>query len=195
LGGGNCRIRSMERAVFIVVFVGFLVMNFRQEADFRRRGLEVDGARPVGPRLFKAGKLSLLFCWLGAALQAAGLEIRMVPVPPALAMAAAGVFLVGFGILAAAYRDLGDANKTGLPAEKTALRTGGIYAYSRNPLYLGLYFMTLGAVLYAGCAVVLALGCVAVFSHHRSVLAEEKFLAERFGAEYEEYKRRVRRYL
>lgn len=185
----------MERIVFVGVFIAFLVMNFCQESDFRRRGLETDGARPVRPLLFKAGKLSLLFCWLGAALQSAGVDVRMVAVPRALETAAAGFFLIGFAVLAAAYRDLGDANKTGLPAEKTMLRTGGIYAYSRNPLYLGLYLMTLGAVLYAGCAVVLALGCVAVFSHHRSVLAEEKFLAERFGAEYEEYRRRVRRYL
>lgn len=170
-------------------------MNYRQEADFKKRGLETDGARPVGPRLFRAGKLSLLLSWLGAALQAAGLEIRMISVSREMETAAAGFFLIGFTVLAAAYKDLGDANKTGLPSEKTVLRTEGIYAHSRNPLYLGLYVMTLGAVLYAGCAVVLLLGCVAVYAHHRTVLSEEKFLAGRFGRDYEGYRRRVRRYI
>ena len=55
--------------------------------------------------------------------------------------------------------------------------------------------MTAGAVLYSGCAVVLLLGIVSIAVHHHTVLAEEKFLEERFGRAYLDYKNKTPRYL
>ena len=161
----------------------------------KARGLETGGERPVAKWLFALGKLSALICWAAAFAQALGLNLRIVAVSPALQNAAAALFLGGFAVLGLAYRHLGDANTTGLPKAGTQLRTAGVYAYSRNPLYLGLYLMTAGAVIYCGCIVVLALGIAAVTAHHRIVLAEEKFLLARFGPEYEAYKGRTRRYI
>ena len=184
----------MVRIIFIGVFLGFFALNTLQEKGFKARGLETDGERPVPKWLFVLGKFSTILCWAAAFAQAAGLNMRLVAVPPGFEAAAAGLFLGGFVVLGLAYRWLGDANTTGLPKAGTELRTAGIYAYSRNPLYAGLYLMTAGAVIYCGCVVVLALGIAAVTVHHRIVLAEEKFLLARFGAAYEEYKGRVRRY-
>jgi len=183
------------RIIFITVFVVFFVLNTLQEKDLKARGLETAGERPVAKWLFALGKLSTIICWAAAFAQAAGLNLRIVVVPPGLEAAAAGLFLGGFVVLGLAYRGLGDANTTGLPKTDTQLRTAGMYAYSRNPLYLGLYLMTAGAVIYCGCAVVLLLGLAAVTAHHRIVLAEEKFLLARFGPAYEAYKSRVRRYI
>ena len=177
------------------MFAGFFLLNTLQEKGLKARGLETDGERPVAKWLFVLGKLATILCWAAAFLQALGLNMRIVAVPPPWEAAAAGLFLGGFIVLGLAYRGLGDANTTGLPKAGTQLRTGGLYAYSRNPLYLGLYLMTAGAVSYCGCAVVLALGAAAVAAHHRIVLAEERFLLGRFGAAYEEYKARVRRYI
>lgn len=185
----------MIRIIFIAVFLGFFALNTLQEKGFKARGLETGGERPVPKWLFALGKLSTLLCWAAAFAQALGLNMRLIAVPPGFEAAAAGLFLGGFAVLGLAYRGLGDANTTGLPKAGTQLRTSGIYAYSRNPLYLGLYLMTAGAVIYCGCIVVLALGLAAVTVHHRIVLAEEKFLLERFGRAYEEYKGRVRRYI
>lgn len=185
----------MARLIFGAVFLSFLLLNALQERGLKRRGLDTAGARPVDRRLFALGKLSTLLCWLAAALQASGVDIRMTAVPPRAELLAAALFLGGFGVLAAAYHDLGDANRTGLPSDATRLRTSGVYSWSRNPLYLGLYLMTAGAVLYSGCPVAALLGAAAVFAHHRIALAEEAFLAGRFGEEYERYRRRVGRYL
>jgi len=185
----------MIRLIFIAVFLGFFALNTVQEKGFKARGLETDGERPVGKRLFVLGKLSTVLCWAAAFVQALGLNLRIIVVPAGLEAAAAGLFAGGFAVLWLAYRDLGDANTRGLPKAGTQLRTGGVYAYSRNPLYLGLYLMTAGAVIYCGCAVVLVLGVAAVTAHHRIVLSEEKFLHARFGAAYEEYKAHTRRYI
>lgn len=185
----------MVRIIFIAVFLGFFALNTAQEKGFKARGLETDGERPVGKWLFVLGKLSTVLCWAAAFAQALGLNMRIIAVPRGVEAAAGALFLGGFAVLWLAYRHLGDANATGLPKAATQLRTAGIYAYSRNPLYLGLYLMTAGAVAYSGCVVVLALGATAVGVHHRIVLAEEKFLAARFGQAYEDYRRRTRRYI
>jgi len=185
----------MVRIIFIAVFLGFFALNTLQEKGFKARGVETDGERPVGKRLFILGKLSTILCWAAAFIQALGFNMRVIAVPPGVEAAAAALFLGGFAVLWLAYRHLGDANATGLPKAGTQLRTSGIYAYSRNPLYLGLYLMTAGAAAYSGCVVVLALGAAAVGIHHRIVLAEEKFLAGRFGQAYEDYRRRTRRYI
>jgi len=184
----------MVKIIFIGGFLGFFALNTLQEKGLKAKGLETGGERPVAKWFFVLGKLSTLLCWAAAFAQAIGFNLRLIAVPPGFEAAAAGLFLCGFVVLWLAYRWLGDANTTGLPKAGTQLRTAGIYAYSRNPLYAGLYLMTAGAVIYCGCVVVLALGIAAVTVHHRIVLAEEKFLLARFGAAYEEYKGRVRRY-
>jgi protein-S-isoprenylcysteine O-methyltransferase Ste14 len=70
------------------------------------------------------------------------------------------------------------------------LVTGGPYAWVRNPLYAGNGIMGLGWAVMAGlvwCAVFavvyLALYCLVI------IPLEEKFLFERFGGEYEHYRR------
>jgi protein-S-isoprenylcysteine O-methyltransferase Ste14 len=80
------------------------------------------------------------------------------------------------------------------PKESTTLRTTGLFALSRNPMYLGVYSTLLGSTLYTLNPVVLLIGIYIVAMHHRIVLAEEGFLKEAFGSEYADYCRRVRRF-
>jgi protein-S-isoprenylcysteine O-methyltransferase Ste14 len=77
----------------------------------------------------------------------------------------------------------------------TLIRTG-VFAHSRNPLYLGNLLIFCGLVIMANSYwwYVLALpGFVGVY--WAIVLAEEAFLAERFGPEYEDYCRQVNRFV
>lgn len=80
----------------------------------------------------------------------------------------------------------------------TYLITNGPFAYVRNPLYVG------NMVMYAGIGVMslalfpwLVIGaCVWFFiQYYLIVTKEEEYLAERFGNEYEHYRRNVRRFL
>jgi protein-S-isoprenylcysteine O-methyltransferase Ste14 len=79
--------------------------------------------------------------------------------------------------------------------DKGSLLTGGIYAQTRNPRYLeflAFCFAYAAFANYSGTWVLYALMFPAI---HLVVLLEERELRERFGAEYEDYRRRVPRYI
>jgi protein-S-isoprenylcysteine O-methyltransferase Ste14 len=81
-----------------------------------------------------------------------------------------------------------------LPAK--SLQTTGIYAITRNPMYLGLALVYLGAAGLAGSWWTLILFPVLVLIMQGYVIRrEERYLAREFGAEYEAYRKRVRRWI
>jgi protein-S-isoprenylcysteine O-methyltransferase Ste14 len=88
--------------------------------------------------------------------------------------------------------------KTGmLPfSEATTLVTGGMYRFSRNPMYLGMVLFLLGVALYLGS--LSALIPVAVYAwiiDRQFIRNEEIFLTGIFGDEFKEYMKRVRRWI
>ena len=78
----------------------------------------------------------------------------------------------------------------------TAIVTGGVYGITRNPMYVGMALVCAAVALALGSPLALALLPAAVLVIHRGViLCEERYLEEKFGAEYLAYKARVRRWL
>lgn len=82
------------------------------------------------------------------------------------------------------------------PELTSVLVKAGVYRYSRNPVYLGLLIMLLGWFVYlnnilAGLLVI-AFVC---YMNRFQIEPEEKALFKRYGAEFEDYKRLVRRWL
>ena len=87
--------------------------------------------------------------------------------------------------------------RTGLlPGQTTTtLLDEGPYRVSRNPLYVGLLALYLGAALIASSWVVLALAPLAfVGLRWGAVLPEERYLSKRLGSVYSEYCQRVPRW-
>ena len=81
-----------------------------------------------------------------------------------------------------------------LPA--TAIVTDGPYRYTRNPMYLSFLLWFTGLALVAGAPLMLLLLPPLWYILDRHVIApEEKYLAEKFGDPYRDYKARVRRWL
>ncbi len=77
-----------------------------------------------------------------------------------------------------------------------ALVTDGPYRVTRNPMYLGMACAYAGAALVTGALWSLALLPLVLLVIDRAIIPrEEKHLAASFGAEYERYRRRVRRWL
>lgn len=98
------------------------------------------------------------------------------------------------GIAAGTFRRLGTPPEPWKPT--TALATGGLYRFSRNPIYLGfgLTYIGFAVAMDSPIALAMLLPCLIVID--RFVIArEERYLSARFGAEYEAYKGRVRRWL
>jgi len=87
---------------------------------------------------------------------------------------------------------------TPVPARKptTAIVRTGPYRLSRNPIYLAFTLFQLGIAIRANSLWLLATLVVALVLIHFVVIpTEEQYLERRFGAEYLDYKRSVRRWL
>lgn len=75
------------------------------------------------------------------------------------------------------------------------LVTTGVFAFSRNPIYVAFACILLGQFLIFSNAILLLYLLAAVWLFHRQVLREEDYLKQNYGAEYLEYCKHVRRYL
>jgi protein-S-isoprenylcysteine O-methyltransferase Ste14 len=75
------------------------------------------------------------------------------------------------------------------------LVTTGIFAYSRNPIYVALGFVLLGQFLVFSNWILLVYGVAAIWLFDRQVSREEDYLRNHYGQQYSEYCDRVRRYL
>jgi protein-S-isoprenylcysteine O-methyltransferase Ste14 len=76
------------------------------------------------------------------------------------------------------------------------LVTGGLFSHCRNPLYVGNYVVLVGLGIASSSAVFLFFGLpLFAFAYWTITLAEENFLRGKFGAEFDEYCRKVPRYI
>jgi len=77
----------------------------------------------------------------------------------------------------------------------SSLVQDGIFAHSRNPLYLGNLMIVAGLMLIHNGPWLYGIGIPFFLIAYLSIVrAEERYLSEHFGAEYEEYRRRVPRF-
>ncbi len=120
------------------------------------------------------------------------------PLSPGARIAAAaitGALGLAFGIPAIALMRRSGQN----PAPWTTtpeLLGGGIYRVSRNPMYVGMALLQLSIGLGAASGwIVLLVPVSLVVVWATAVRHEEVYLAQKFGAPYLDYKRRVRRWI
>lgn len=109
-----------------------------------------------------------------------------------------GIILLfsGVAVFSAAALHMRTSWRVGIDKEtKTTLITDGIYKLSRNPAFAGFDLMFAGLFLtYANILTFTAM-IWCMLSLHFLILQEEKHLMDTFGLEYEEYRRKVPRYL
>jgi protein-S-isoprenylcysteine O-methyltransferase Ste14 len=75
------------------------------------------------------------------------------------------------------------------------LVTGGIFAWVRNPMYVGLLLLTAGlAIALASDWTLVLLVPVALILHFGVVTREERYLETKFGESYRVYRSKVPRY-
>ena len=87
---------------------------------------------------------------------------------------------------------------TNIPTRRpsTAIVSGGPFKYSRNPIYLAATVTSVGIAVMADSVWVLASLIPFLIILNRGVIdREEKYLEEKFGKEYLDYKASVRRWL
>ena len=153
------------------------------------------GKATINPVLFYTGKVSGYITW--GILILSSLHVVNFPNYSIIDLKyiALIVFLIGAIFSTISLINLGRSTRFGLPIEETSFRKNGIYRLNRNPMYLGFNCFTLAAILYTLNIVVIILGVYSMVIYHFIILGEEKFLKSRFGNEYVEYKKKVKRYL
>ena len=135
-----------------------------------------------------------LLMWLTPA--AAGL----VHIPyPARVLCAVVLMCIGLSISIAGMVAFRRAKTTVNPvraSSASSLVIQGVYRYTRNPMYVGLLLTLLAWVVFlANPFAVLWVLVYVLYITRFQIIPEERALASLFGAEYEAYKGRVRRWV
>jgi len=161
-------------------------------------GQDHGGPEPVNARIFPIPPVVA-----GLFIAAGWLLNRFVPLagrggPVAYESRIAGgiVMACGFAIAVLGLLAMRRARTTVHPGGRAnALVQGGIFRRSRNPLYLALTLLTLGiGIATANPWMILLAPALLLYLQERVVKREEAYLTERFGAEYADYRRKVRRW-
>jgi len=158
-----------------------------QQPDSTERGANVNIPPPL---------VFIACIVLGALLQ---YGVAPIPFPDDAWIRIAGAIIL-VAALALIFSALATFKKTGQdpkPWKPTPeLIIEGPYRWTRNPMYVGLSSILVGLGLALNnlwFSLLAAAALVAV--HFMAVLPEEKYLNEKFGRDYEDYRKKVRRYL
>jgi protein-S-isoprenylcysteine O-methyltransferase Ste14 len=109
-----------------------------------------------------------------------------------------GVALIAVGvvILILAYITFGDSWRVGFDVRSPGtLVTKGIFAVTRNPIYLFLDLWFVGTFLINGALIFLLYAIAEMAAIHWQIRQEEHFLSKLYGESYREYCKRTPRYL
>ena len=175
-----------------VLFLAGLIQKARA---FRQRHIDMDGDPPIPKALFVSSKYAIVIVWGAMVVQSWGGGVSFVDVPGPAKSVSLGLWVLGFALLFSGRTVLGDSFRIGSPRERTGLRQTGLYRFSRNPMYVGVYTTLVAAVVSTFNSLVLLAALYVIAVHHRIVLAEEAHLRLTLGEEYRTYCRRVRRYV
>lgn len=109
-----------------------------------------------------------------------------------LAMIGAAIDLAGL----AAFRKARTTINPLRPEKASSLVQNGIYRYTRNPMYLGMLVLLLAWTAYlAHPAAFAMLPLFVLYLNRFQIAPEERALARLFGAEFDAYRNRVRRWI
>jgi protein-S-isoprenylcysteine O-methyltransferase Ste14 len=112
-----------------------------------------------------------------------------------MAGAIAAALIVGLAAVAGFRRAHTTVNPM-TPQAASALVTGGIYRFTRNPMYLAMLILLAGwCYVVANGAALAMLPLFVAYLNRFQIQPEERALAARFGAEFERYRTSVRRWL
>ena len=82
------------------------------------------------------------------------------------------------------------------PEEATTLITTGIFSITRNPMYLGLFFVISSTVLFFGSWFgIIILIFFVWYINKFQIIPEEEAMEKLFGNKYNEYRKNVRRWI
>ena len=136
--------------------------------------------------------IHILVAWLSGRFVL--MQVAIHPILNAVGLGIAGLgFLLG---LLSLYEFMKARTTLNPHGSVTSIVSGGIFRFTRNPIYLGMVFMLIGFPLAFGNVWGIPLAPVFIFLMNKLVIDhEEAYLEKKFGDVYTGYKSRVRRWL
>jgi len=191
---------AVPNILSVCLFVLFVVMVLVRAAAMRRRGIRavVFGQTDKSDFILAPLVLAVAYAALANTLGLPMLGVLIRPLWDNNIPGWIGLFLcvaadAGFALTLAVF---GDSFRVGIDENKPdKLITNGLFKISRNPVYMCFLIFFAGLFLIHRNIVIAVAVVLFSLAIHRQILREEKFLASHYGAEYEEYRRKVRRYL
>ena len=154
--------------------------------------MEIIGKPTLNPVLFYTGKISGYITWIVFVYSVCNERNMNFGFR---SIASFCLFTGGFVLTILSLLYLGKSLRLGLPVENTLLKSDGIYKISRNPMYVGFGMFTIASMIYNPNVAIIICGIFSLMVYHLIIKSEENFLSIRFGKEYENYRKTVRRYL
>ena len=159
-------------------------------------------AAPARRRRFLDNRIPPPILLVATGLAMAG-AVAVLPAAPLPLLVRIGGFALAFGLGGRfggpAIRAFAVAGTTINPVQidrASTLVTTGVFARSRNPMYVGLTALAAALAFALGNAWLLAAPLLyAAYITRYQILPEERVMAARFGADYAAYRQRVRRWL
>ena len=182
-------------------FLGALAAKICAQRRSGRRAISLDRARSRAYRGLEAFLVASLFLWFGTiAAHACGFapaffEPRLVD---GVGWEAAGsVYAVAsVALLVTAFVQMGRSWRIGIDRDtEDRLVTNGVFAWSRNPIFVAIDLAAVAVLCLSGSWVFLLSAGLILAGVHGQILREEGFLEQRYGEAYRAYRARVRRYL
>ncbi|PSR21336.1 MAG: isoprenylcysteine carboxylmethyltransferase family protein [Sulfobacillus acidophilus] len=106
------------------------------------------------------------------------------------------VCTLALGMLAWSLISFGQSFRVGIDSDQPGkLVTSGVFALSRNPMYTALDAILVGVFLISPNWILLLFVILGFWMYNREIQHEETALQKIYGAQYREYRQKVRRYL
>ena len=191
---------NLQYLLSVCAFALFVIMVLIRAAILRRRGIRVIvfGQTDKSDFILVPFVLSISYTALANTFGLPIWEILIRPfwsnvIPGWAGLALCLIALIGFALALASF---GDSFRVGIDENTTdKLITSGMFAISRNPIYVCFLMFFTGLFLVHRNIVIAVAVVLFALAIHRQILREEKFLASHYGEEYDDYRKKVRRYL
>lgn len=188
-------------AILVVVGTAFALLTRRVARGIGRspnRFGTGDTAHDFVGRIYRiGGAILLVFVIVRVVLPTADMAAGLVPglARPAIAWLGLAVMAAGSAVILAAQVGMGASWRIGLDRERTGFVTTGLFAWSRNPTFLGMIAAVLGDFLIAPTVVTGIVLASAWIAFSVQIRMEEDHLHRLHGAAYERYRAVVPRWI
>ena len=192
--------QNIQNILSVCLFAIFVIMVLVRAVMLRRRGIRaiVFGRTDKSDFLLAPILLAIAYAALANTFNLPMWSLLSRPLwesasPGWVGIALCGAAVAGFALTLASF---GDSFRVGIDEEKPdKLITSGMFAVSRNPIYVCFLAFFAGLLLIHRNTIIAVAVILFSLMIHRQVIREEAFLTTHYGLEYEAYRKRVRRYL